>query len=86
MADNNQTVWARKPHPQATGLISKSLYVSINSKSDHPPPREKPMRNLFDGQINTPGKKSSNHYPVGIQNELKPHPQVHFPQLSTIKT
>ena len=37
---------------------TQKLYVSVNSKPDHPPPRAKSQGNFFDGRIpHSPGKK-----------------------------
>ena len=56
--------------PEPWEAVITQFYVSVNSKPAHSP-----------GQ-----KRVQNSHPRAYKNELKPHPQGHFPELFTIKT
>ena len=66
---------------EIAGLVSFScrLYVSVNSKPDHPP-RAKSPGNFFDGRIPHPRAKKEFKTPTprAYNNELKPHPRAFF--------
>ena len=68
--------------------ILYGIYVSVNSKPDHPaPPEQNPRAIFLMGEFPTPwAKKSSKPPPRAYKNELKPYPRGYFLQLFTIKT